>query len=107
MLVPFNDNNDVITVNVILQGCDVSHCTHPIGINQGRDLISTQTCQGSGPGGGVAGDEKERLLLFRKERKVSSPFTLLWGDLYVRGGLAPAPGLSPHLGKTQLTSHAF
>lgn len=107
MLVLFNDNNDVITVNIILEGCDVSHCTHPIGINQGRGLISTQTCQGGGWGGGVAGDKKERLLLSRKERKVSSPITPLWGGLCVRGGFASAPSLSPHLGKTQLASRAF
>lgn len=107
VLVLFNDNNDIITVNIISEGCDVSHCTHPIGINQGRGLISTQTCPGSGWGGAVAGDKKERLLLSRKERKVSSPTTLLWGELWVRGGFSSAPHLSPHLGKSQFTSHAF
>lgn len=107
VLVLFNDNNDVITVNIILEGCDVCRCTHPIGINQGKGLISTQTCQGSGWGGGVAGDKKERLLLSRKERKVSSPTALLWGHLCVRRGFASPPHLSPHLGKTQLTSRAF
>jgi len=85
----------------------MSHCTHPIGINQGIGLISTQTCQGSGWGGGVPGDKKERLLLFRKERNVSSSITLLWGDLCVRGGFTSAPRLVPHLSKTQLTSHVF
>lgn len=81
-----NDNYDVITVNIILESCNVSHCTHSIGINQETSLISTQTCQGSGWGGGVTGDKKERLLLSRKERKISSPITPLWGGLCVRGG---------------------
>lgn len=88
VLVLFNDNYDVITVNIILEGCDVSHCTHPIGINQETSLISTQTCQGSGWGGGVTGEKKERLLLSRKEKMISSPITSLWGGLCVRGGLS-------------------
>lgn len=88
MLVLFYDNCDVITVNIILEGCNVSHCTHPIGINQETSLISTQTCQGSGWGGGVTGDKKERLLLSRKERKISCLITPVWGGLCVRGGLS-------------------
>lgn len=76
----------------------MSHHTHPIGINQARGLIPTQTCQGNGQGGGVAGDKKERLLLFRKERRVSR--------LLPRHGVASVLGVGllhfPHLGKTPL-----
>lgn len=77
----------------------MSHRTHPIGINQGRGLSQHKHVRD----GGVAGDEKERLLLFRKERKVSSPSPQPGWPL-ARRGLTSAPSLPPHLGKTQLTS---
>lgn len=99
----FYDNCDVITVNIILEGCNVSHCTHPIGINQETSLISTQTCQGSGWGGGVTGDKKERLLLSRKERKISCPSPQC-GVASV-SEVGPQPSSLP--GKTQITSRAL